>query len=226
MNITKRSSGLSLLEIIISTAILAFLLGICALILHWGFNISSDVKARGNTGNEAVKSISWLIADLCHTTIASVYTDEDLSGSLKSISFLTGIDSSLDMEYTMNIPMTKWKNFIIYYLYPNPADPENNLLIRKTHYDDITYSNAFVRFLAEPLKSSDVASLCNGDLTTTERNRIVARNLYRLELLEMNRNMNSCTLRVITRDTTKSDVMVNSTYTTTVIMKNSVKQGL
>ena len=226
MTMKNNRLGLSLLEIIISTAILVFLLGICALILHWAFNISSDVKARGNTGNEAVKSISWLVNDLSHTSSASVYMDKDGSNSIKSISFLSGIDESIDMEYGMTLPVTKWKNFVIYYLYPNPADNRNNLLIRKTFYDPMTYEDAFKRSIAEPLQSSDVQALCDGNLTLTNNNRIVARNVYELKLIEMDTNKNSCTICVTTRDTTKADVDVDSTYTTTVIMKNSIKQPL
>lgn len=229
MNIKKlkfnKNPGLSLLEIIICTAILSFLLAVCALILHWALNVSSDIKARGNTANEAIKSISWLVSDLCHTSVESIYIDKNSSNSIKSISFLSGVDESLDMEYTMEIPLTIWKNYVIYYLCPNTEDPDNYLLVRKTFYDPLSYPDAFKRFRAEPMKPPDINSLCDLNLTLNN-GRIVARNIYDLQFVEMNRSKNSCTLTVITRDKAKADREIRSTYTTTVILRNTVKQPI
>ncbi|HPZ08755.1 MAG TPA: hypothetical protein PL110_11615 [Candidatus Eremiobacteraeota bacterium] len=222
MKIKEKKIGLSLLEVIISIAIMGLLLSICSLILHWACTVSLQSKARGVTGNEALKSIKWLITDLEGTAQESLYIDKDSNDTIRSISFLSSTGDTADMEYTMKLPTAKWKNFVLYYVYPDPKASENYLLIRKTLYNDVVYKYAFVQFIAEPMKSSDVMALCNGDLKITPRNRIVARNIYKLELLDMNENQNSCTLKVITKEKSRTGD-VKSEYTGTVQMKNSIK---
>jgi len=219
-----KKKGLSLLEVILALAILGLLLSICSLTLHWACNVYDRVKSKGITGNEAYKSIAWLISDLRETSTASVYLDKEPSNELNSISFLSGVEQNIDMEYTVVIPLTKWKNFALYYLWPDPKNSDRNLLIRKTLYDPVTYPYAFKKFIPEPMKSSDVLSLCDGNLAITPENRIIARNISALELLDMDLQKSSCNLRVKTIEKTRTGIDAESVYTTLVIMRNTIGQ--
>ena len=206
----NNTKAVSLLEVIISIAILGLLLSVCSLVLHWAFTVYSDVKGSGVTSNEAHKSIAWLISDLRHTSAASLYVDKDFSNELNSISFLSGIEENIDIEYTEIMPVIKWKNFVIYYLWPDPKNTDRKLLIRKTFYDPVAYPYAFKNFIPEPLLSSDVQALCNGDLNVTDTNRIVARNIHAVQLVNLDLSKSSCTLRVVTREKTKSGIDAES----------------
>ncbi|OQA11676.1 MAG: hypothetical protein BWY64_04069 [bacterium ADurb.Bin363] len=76
------------------------------------------------------------------------------------------------------------------------------------------------------MKPVDINSLCDGNLNITNRNRIVARNIYNLEILELDLNKNSCTLKVRTSEKSKKGLEEKAEFTTTIIMRNTIKQPI
>ena len=251
MNITtlniKKISGMSLVEVLVTLTILVFLLGICSQVMIWAFNVSREQKGKGTTGNEAIKSLSWLLNDLKQTSSESLYVAEKFYNSSVpaafipiSISFLSCEDeTTAQMEYTDTVTSPEWKYFILYYLYRDPndvyryRDPNNPaviksyskyILLRKTFFNNITYAYAFKKFVPQPLQPIDVKALCDGNLNTTIHNRIVARNIYSLEVVSMDPAKNSCTLKIDIRARGMRTEETKSSYLTTVIMRNTIKQ--
>lgn len=243
----KKILGMSLIEVFITLTILAFLLGICSQILIWAFNVSREQKGKGTTGNEAIKSLSWLLNDLKQTSSESLYVAENFFNIAVppafipiSLSFLSCEDeTTADMEYTDKITSPEWKYFILYYLFRDEKnihhyrDPNNPsviksypkyFFIRKTYINNITYSYAFKKFIPQPLQFADVKALCDGNTNTTTNNRIVARNIYSLELVSMDPCKNSCTLKIDIRARGMRTEETKSSYVTTVIMRNTIKQ--
>ena len=243
----KRISGMSVIEALITLTILAFLLGICSQILIWAFNVSREQKGKGTTGNEAIKSLSWLLNDLKQTSSESLYVAEKFYNIAAppafipiSISFLSCEDeTSTEMKYTDKITSPEWKYFILYYLcrdanniyrYRDPNNPSviksypKYLLIRRTYVNNVTYSYAFKKFIPQLLQVTDVKALCDGNTNTTVNNRIVARNIYSLELISRDHRKNSCTLKIDIRARGMRTEETKSSYVTTVIMRNTIKQ--
>lgn len=243
----KKISGMSLVEVLVTLTILVFLLGICSQVLIWAFNVSREQKGKGTTGNEAIKSLSWLLNDLKQTSAESLYVAENFNNNSLptafipiSISFLSCEDeTTAQMKYTEKITSPEWKYFILYYLYRDAnnvyryRDPNNPsviksypkyLLIRKTYVNNTTYSYAFNKFIPQALHLSDVKDLCDGNIKTTIHNRIIARNIYSLELVNRDPRKNSCTLKIDIRARGMRTEETKSSYLTTVIMRNTIKQ--
>ncbi len=243
----KKKSGMSVIEALITLTILAFLLGVCSQILIWAFNVSREQKGKGTTGNEAIKSLSWMLNDLKQTSSESLYVAEKFYNISVppafipiSMSFLSCEDeTSTEMKYTDKITSPEWKYFILYYLcrdanntyhYRDPNNPSSiksypkYFLIRRTYVNDITYSYAFKKFIPQPLQFADVKALCDCNTNTTINNRIVARNIYSLELVSRDLCKNSCTLKIDIRARGMRIDETKSSYITTVIMRNSIKQ--
>jgi len=242
MNVTKlnikKISGLSLVEVLVTLTILVFLLGICSQVMIWAFNVSKEQKGKGTTGNEAIKSLSWLLNDLKQTSSESLYVAEHFHNISVppafipvSMSFLSCEDkTTAEMEYTEKVTSPEWKYFILYYLYADQKNPltaessQKYLLIRKNYFNDSNYSYAFKKFVPQPLESYDVKALCDGNMTITSNNRIVARNIYSLELVSMDPAKNSCTLKIDVRARGMRSEEIKASYLTTVIMRNTIKQ--
>ena len=235
----KNKKGLSLLESIITIAIFSFLLTVCSLILNRALIISSHGKASSVVGNEAMKSISWLISDMSESTAASLAILDSSSNRIFNpyppssapssdtldvsyISFLTGLDGSMNIEYTDTFPpLIKWKYYVLYSMRPSNGDM--NILYRKL-YDGSSssaYDNTFKKYFPMPMTPGDIVTQSLAPGSGEFKERVVAKNIYNLELVSLCGNI--CTLKVTAGEDGRNGISVKSCKTITVVMKNTVK---
>lgn len=229
----RNKKALSLIEVIMAIAIFSLLLTLCNIILNRALIASSHGSATTAAGNEAVKGISWLIADMSETSASSVtmvdsgnskitlpYTSSNLV-EVSHISLLSGFDNStLKIEYTDSFPpLIKWKYYVLYFLKPYKNDTYT--LYRKLYKDDVIYANTFKKFYPVPMSASDLQSNSTTGGTGEFKERTVAKNIYSLELVEQSGNR--CTLKVTASESARNVVSVRITRSFTIVMNNTIK---
>lgn len=213
-------------------AIFSLLLTLCNIILNRALIASSHGSATTAAGNEAVKGISWLIADMSETSAYSVtmvdnsdakivlpYEDSSHVKELSRISLLSGFDNNtLKIEYTESFPpLVKWKYYVLYFLKPYKNDTD--IIYRKLYTD--TTSDAFKKFYPVPMSAEELKNHSTTGGTGEFKERIVAKNIYNLELIEQSGNR--CTLKVTASENARNGITARSTRTFTIVMNNTIK---
>lgn len=228
----RNKKALSLLEVIISIAIFSLLLTTCNIILNRALIASSHGSATTAVGNEAVKGISWLIADMSETSASSVtmvdtgdativlpYNASSPVKELSRISLLSGFDNNtMKIEYTESFPpLVKWKYYVLYFL--KPYKNNTYILYRKLYTD--TASDAFKKFYPVPMSAADLINQSTTGGSGEFKERIVAKNIYSLELIEQSGNR--CNLKVTASEKARNGITVRGTRTFTIVMNNTIK---
>jgi len=224
--------GMTVSELIITCLIMAMLMGICAQILTWSMRISRDQKSSNVTKQEGLKAIAWLTRDLSTTTSESLYMGENfIGGGGKNIPSAISALNSVGEGYKINPPGVLWKKYVIFYLYPDPKSTytQKYFLIRNIFTPSgLTYAPLTFYNLPMPITSSDFLSRCSGSTAFSSTNRVCARNITEMKCSKItifSSTCNSCMITVKTKEkgAGKED---QSSYTITVIMRNTIKQPI
>lgn len=236
----KFDSGLSILEVVISALILLLLMTIAANIMYASLKVSREESGIAFIRKEALKAMEWLIKDLRRTHGASfIYNMDPATDVSMGMGFLTTMGNDPNgTEPTQVIASPLWKGYIIYYLKKDPKNPAtvetNQLYIMKRRLffpEDPYYQPVFsnILSLARPLKDTDLSYICT-EPSEGEPVRIIARNIYQISIIEDEANY--ITLTVETRDksakekgTSPGVIEISATYTSRVLMRNTILQS-
>jgi hypothetical protein len=180
-----KETAFSLVEIIISIAIISLMLTAITIIMVNSMKLSVIGRARGGLQGSAISSMGFLSRELMESDIrsASIYNIDDICPT--TISFLSAVEiNGVDLKYEMSTGKMSWQKYIIYFLVPDTAT-EDKMLIRKEYNprDPGTPPASNFEYYIErtiPLLVQDLVPECNytpGD----NRCRVVAHGIYKLE---------------------------------------------
>jgi prepilin-type N-terminal cleavage/methylation domain-containing protein len=235
----KLNKGFSVLEVLISSLILLLLMSIASEIMYQSLRVSREENGLAFIRKEAVKGITWITGDLRKTNGTSLlYNISPVIDVPVAISFLTNQGNDLaGMGSTDTKASPNWKNYVVYYLKPDPKNPaspgktQKYLLKRRTILPSDTYYQGVFNdsmSLSKPLQMLDVTYVCNE--SGTEKPRTIARNIYHIDIIEKEKNY--FTLTIETRDKSPRERDENpeggeikAVYTSRVLMRNTILQS-
>jgi prepilin-type N-terminal cleavage/methylation domain-containing protein len=146
----QRMRGMTLIEILITTAILLITAGLLFLmIVKTKTGLQASTNRSSSRGDLQV--VTWKIARELQTSNATLITDGSASG-LKAFSFISAFDPK-GQFITDNLGQLVWQKYVIYYI-----EPSSMKLKRKEVYQDFLTNPATL----VPLTQSALAAQCDG----------------------------------------------------------------
>lgn len=182
-----KKTGFSLVELIISIAIISLILTAITIIMVNSMKLSVIGRARGGLQGSAVSAMGFLSRELMESDIrsASIY-NIDASRPI-AISFLSAVEiNGVDLKYELSTGKMAWQKYIIYFLVPDTATGDK-MLIRKEYNpkDPATLPKSTFEYYIErtiPLLPEDLAqeyTYTSGD----SRSRVIAHGIYQLDAI-------------------------------------------
>ncbi|MEQ8189537.1 MAG: prepilin-type N-terminal cleavage/methylation domain-containing protein [Candidatus Eremiobacterota bacterium] len=182
-----RKSGFSLVEMIISIAIIGLILTAITIVMVNSMKLSVIGRARGGLQGSAMSALGFLSRELMESDIRSANIYNIDASRPVAISFLSAVEiNGVDLKYELSTGKMAWQKYIIYFLVPDTAT-EDKMLIRKEYNpkDPGTPPASNFEYYIErtiPLLSQDLVPECtytSGD----SRSRVVAHGIYQLDAI-------------------------------------------
>ncbi len=178
-------TGFSLVELIISIAIISLILTAISIVMVSSMRLSVIGRTRGGIQGSAISALGYLSRELMESDIRSAYIYNIDASRPTAISFLSAVElNGVDLKYELSTGKMAWQKYIIYFLVPDTAT-EDKMLIRKEYNpkDPGTPPASGFEYYIErtiPLLAKDMEPECKytpGD----SRCRVVAHGIYELE---------------------------------------------